>query len=423
MESEHRTATSSIEAELHDLRALLSEINTQRQLVPEEHKEITDRIKLEIQRCENESKLLANTVNDLPETVMDMLTSIAEDGIDDQEWDNGFSPMHWAARAGRRDIIEYLRRQEGGDELLATPDNNGKTPLFYAEKHRSLLAWLREEAGVTAPAVKPLMAMPDISFLAPNYRAVLERITEQGWASVPSWKDGFTMLHWAAREGHAELCEYLVHLQADANAQDISGRTPLDIALKAGHSELQPKLQELGVKSTIMLASYPGRDGSLSSEPGGRRALQAPRDARETQFTVFSDLASLRSDSSTSTATDAIPAYYGQVMENIERHGWHNMNWKHEFTLLHWAAQHNNAKLIARFLEKNADPEHVDGTGKSALDYAREQNAEKALQALTNPMLVSHESRHSMQAVPRSAVHAQLPSVPSETRLGLEDEQ
>ena len=40
-----------------------------------------------------------------------------------------------------------------------------------------------------------------------------------------------TSLHWAAKRGYYKTCELLVKNNADLNALDILGRTPLFIAL------------------------------------------------------------------------------------------------------------------------------------------------------------------------------------------------
>merc|ERR1711924_23482 len=57
-------------------------------------------------------------------------------------------------------------------------------------------------------------------------------------AGPVSWKDGYTMLHWAAGKNHVELCKYLLRLQADVNAQDRRKRTALDIAKEKGNLEV-----------------------------------------------------------------------------------------------------------------------------------------------------------------------------------------
>jgi len=44
------------------------------------------------------------------------------------------------------------------------------------------------------------------------------------------WRDGFSLLHWAAQKDKAHLCERLVRLGADPRTPDHSGAKPIDIA-------------------------------------------------------------------------------------------------------------------------------------------------------------------------------------------------
>ena len=43
------------------------------------------------------------------------------------------------------------------------------------------------------------------------------RQAERGWDAVP-WKKGFTLLHWAARRGAVDWCQYLLTLKGDPAA-------------------------------------------------------------------------------------------------------------------------------------------------------------------------------------------------------------
>jgi ankyrin repeat protein len=66
---------------------------------------------------------------------------------------------------------------------------------------------------------------------------VLKKIEQHGWRSM-NWKNGFTMLHWAAGKGNHEICRYLLELNGDARAADGNNRSPLDIATDRGDTEL-----------------------------------------------------------------------------------------------------------------------------------------------------------------------------------------
>ena len=45
---------------------------------------------------------------------------------------NGARCLHWAALGGHQDVVEYLIKQEQGQDLLMTPDEKDRTPLHLA---------------------------------------------------------------------------------------------------------------------------------------------------------------------------------------------------------------------------------------------------------------------------------------------------
>lgn len=70
------------------------------------------------------------------------------------------------------------------------------------------------------------------------YQESLAIILEHGWSTLhggehagPAW----TVLHWAAADGRAELCELLLRAEADPLHEDEDGQTALDYALARGH--------------------------------------------------------------------------------------------------------------------------------------------------------------------------------------------
>ena len=42
------------------------------------------------------------------------------------------------------------------------------------------------------------------------------------------WHAGFTLLHWAAKHGSVEWCEYFLALGADPTLRDDRGKTPAE---------------------------------------------------------------------------------------------------------------------------------------------------------------------------------------------------
>merc|ERR1719506_3186765 len=66
----------------------------------------------------------------------------------------------------------------------------------------------------------------------------------------------------------------------------------------------------------------------------------------------------------------------------MEKKGWAVMQWDRGYSLLHWAAKNDRPDLCKYFLALSADPAARDGTGRTALEYARDENSAGAIAAL-----------------------------------------
>jgi len=251
IDSERHSAASNVESAIHDLRAYKEEMAIQRDLPQYDKEAIADRIALDIRRCEDEIALLQeeSPLHTVPDHVLQMLVDFHESGPN-HAWDRGTTPLHWAAEQGRHDIVYYILGLDGGDTLLGSHDHSGRNAVYYAQLrgHKALELWLQEQieiSGVSAQMHKS--EERTFNHIPETYRKVLDQIREHGWRSM-TWRDGYTMLHWAANKGHADLCAYLVELDADPNARDGQNRTPIDIAFKNSNQDLASTLQDLRTK-------------------------------------------------------------------------------------------------------------------------------------------------------------------------------
>ena len=66
-------------------------------------------------------------------------------------------------------------------------------------------------------------------------------------------KASFRVLHRAAELGDNDMVKYLIQKNADINAMAISGWTPLDLALREGHTLVVELLMHHGAKTGIEL--------------------------------------------------------------------------------------------------------------------------------------------------------------------------
>jgi len=396
IEAERQAAGADLEATLRDLVAMRDALG-QLQLPEEEQPDLREQLQLSVQRCEDEIRILRrpSPLGDVPEYILAALADARTKGcLPGDSWDGGLSPMHWAAQNGRHDVVDFFLGQPGGvgHSMIGLRDRHGKTPLFYAEHlgKATVAQSLRAHSDTAAPPSPGPERRPETGGMSPAYLRVLEQVETQGWDTV-TWKDGYTLLHWASTKGHSDLCTYLLGLKADPDTCDKFGRTPLACARENGYSDVARVLEDVTTVSSRPPASpeappapppVPAAAGRRGTHLGVSESHRSVLD-HQGAAAMGSKRASLPQASSKRTSLP--PAYLG-VMEQIDRLGWDKMHWARGFTLLHWAAQHDQPELCARFLAQRADPGKLDDTGSSALDYARGAGSAAAVRVLEEHM-------------------------------------
>jgi RNA polymerase sigma-70 factor (ECF subfamily) len=76
--------------------------------------------------------------------------------------------------------------------------------------------------------------------------AMLELLLVDGLNVDAQGKDGQSLLHWAARQGHMDAVELLLQHKATVNLKDKAGKTPLQLAADAGHRRVAELLRQYG---------------------------------------------------------------------------------------------------------------------------------------------------------------------------------
>lgn len=154
----------------------------------------------------------------------------------------GATPLHWAALKGHADVVEYLLAQ--GADSQAT-NNNGETPLTVAEraKRNSVLPLLQSGHATAAAGGGAVIEAAKRGDLAALRRLVTSnpRLIDEKDAQF-----GATALHWAALRGHAEVVEFLLTQGADVRAKNGAGETPLQVAQRAGRTDVVRILSKPG---------------------------------------------------------------------------------------------------------------------------------------------------------------------------------
>jgi len=385
--SSRRSLAALVDSVEHDLAALREEALTHHELSQEELELVSAELELSLQNCRDESALLKgnSALTGMPEPLLERLMeslgyleSRPPGGLA-RRWDDT-SPMHWAAEHGRRDLVEYLLRQEGGGALLHVRDRQGRTPLEVAAQSNqvSVLHFLRSNMDAH-PKGTVLEELPEpFPGLPQAYRQVLQQVESRGWQSV-QWKQGFTMLHWAAQKNEVDLAKHLLSLGADPDARDTAHqRTALDVAERHRNMEVAAVLRPATRSRNLDQLSFPqtARASLPAAVGGAAEAAAVPAQRRR------SDTGLRRKAQGSRRRSTVVPEAYLPVLEQIDELGWENMQWARGFTLLHWAALNNQPALVQQLFAKGASPLQADDDGRTALDYARESGSRAVVEAL-----------------------------------------
>ncbi|XP_044584650.1 ankyrin-1-like [Cotesia glomerata] len=143
---------------------------------------------------------------------------------------NGESPLHIAARHGQIEIVKWLINDVRNPEV---EDFSKITPLFLAVGYNN-----KEIVKLLLPYNNKSSFKDLIQFaVLNNSKDVIEFLVENSNEDVHCCQtfDKQTPLHVAAKNGYAELTEYLISLQPDVNCRSDGEVTPLFEAALYGH--------------------------------------------------------------------------------------------------------------------------------------------------------------------------------------------
>jgi ankyrin repeat protein len=195
------------------------------------------------------------------------------------------TPLHVAAKWGRRDIVELLIARgaevNARDAFGVTPlhetsgltaqhaqvarvllevgakvnaaDKRGETPLDWAldlgEEGTALVALFRDFAAAdqAAPAGAPAV-LPIYDAIEAGDDAAVRRWIADGANANATDRDGYTALHYAAYFGRVEIAALLLRADAQPSEPNQMGWTPLHVAANRGQMGVARLLLERGAE-------------------------------------------------------------------------------------------------------------------------------------------------------------------------------
>lgn len=180
-----------------------------------------------------------------------ILQRLGEKGADINLRDlNGETALHWAAREGSVDGVEWLL---ANGAAVNSPSGIGHAPLHVATEsgHEQTCRILLESGADCEQQFNTTRSTPLHCAACTGNLAVVEILLDFNADPLArnKWKD--TPLHVASRMGHAEIVEKLLHTSAGAatlESVEESGRRPLHEAAAQNHATICQILLKAGAR-------------------------------------------------------------------------------------------------------------------------------------------------------------------------------
>jgi ankyrin repeat protein len=166
--------------------------------------------------------------------------------------DSDETPLMLAIDKGHVGAVKALLERMDG-QGLDDKDENGDTPLHRAVQWRQakLVTLLLSKGAVAlskdAQGRTPLLLAVQLQLEARHdMMGIVNQLLECMARKGMEWKDkaGFTVLHWAAKEGSMELVSRLLACGASPLTKDKDDATPLLLASSSGHMDIAKRLVE-----------------------------------------------------------------------------------------------------------------------------------------------------------------------------------
>lgn len=154
------------------------------------------------------------------------------------------TPLHAAARFGKKPIIEYLLTQKAD---INAKDEGGWSPAHLATYggFKATLELILQNGG-NLEATCPAGSLLHVAVIA-GHTDIAEFLLEKGLSANLKFGDkAWTPLHSAAYGGFIGPVRLLVAKNADVRERDADGHLPFDLAYQNGHGEVASFLSSVG---------------------------------------------------------------------------------------------------------------------------------------------------------------------------------
>ena len=302
--------------------------------------------------------------------------------------DKQVSPLHHAATRGYIDVVTQLLEAKAEPEAA---NAIGQTPLHIAvrERHSDVVAALLREGA--NPNTKSRQGWTALHFAVGGKQIETDLIVQilQGGAEIDAPTDsGSTSLFLAAESGSEAAVSLLLHAGAKADAKNESESTPMHRAAQDGHLPVVRLLMKAGAnplakkKSGVTPLQLALEDDKFDVAV----QLLEPTDAELPSIDDYEEILY-------SLARVGFEKGVAKVLEYPLRNFERGDSDYHQSPLSH-AAENGHKQVVQMLLNKGANPNSIDESGRTPLSWAVFNEHEVVVKQLLQENADIHSKDH-----------------------------
>jgi ankyrin repeat protein len=370
-------------------------------------KQLLDTGKVDVDSKDNDGRTpLSRAAQEVNEAVVKHLLDIGKVDVDSKDND-GRTPLWWAARNEHGAIVKHLL--DTGKAEVDSKDNDGLTSLSWAAEdgHEATVKQLLDTGKVDVDSKDNDGRTPLSRAAQEGHEAVVKQLLDTGKVEVDSRNnDGWTPLSFAAANGQEATVKQLLDTgKVNVDPKDNNGRSPLSFVAQGGHENTATLLLEMmpvvaaatecsiGVVKRHSFSNRPdcipdalGRTPSMWAALGGQvsliqslwpSCLPTPGSTTMDKDSLGLSLIQLFAIGNCSGGISLILDAGCDVNEPDFQ----------DWTPLHWAAYFGHKEVSLLLMDRAANKNLKDSTGRTAYEISLFVGA-KQLNELLKPPLI-----------------------------------